>query len=115
MGYVKYPVLDDALYLKMMGVCAKYEQPDIIAIFDLTSMHISSLCTLNAKIVIRQGSKTYLRWVQPETNRTLQALVPDDRSENIDRFLKMRWRKSRQHHHSLVKEIGLQAGFEDAA
>lgn len=64
-------MLDDAFYLRMMGACTNDEQPGIIAILDLTGMHVSSLCTLNAKSMIRQGSKTYLRWVRPKANRTL--------------------------------------------
>lgn len=112
MGCTKYPVLDDDFTIKLLGCCKDDEERGLVAILDLTGMHVSSLCSLGPGDIIKQGSRTYLRWVRPKTNRTLQALVPKERFQTIEKFLKMR-RKSRQFYHFLVKNIGLRAGFED--
>jgi site-specific recombinase XerD len=114
MGCTKYPVLDDGFFLKMLGACHNDEERALVVILDLTGMHISSLCSLEPKNLIRQGSKTYLRWVRPKTNKTLQALVPKEYVQSIEKFLKMR-RKSRQFYHFLVKNIALRAGYEDVS
>jgi len=114
MGCTKYPVLDDGFYLRMMGACADDEERGLVTIFDLTGMHVSSMCELGPENLIKQGGKTYLRWVRPKTKKTLQALVPNDRLQVIENFLKMR-RKTRQYYHFLVKKIGLKAGYEDVS
>ena len=114
MGCTKYPIMDDAFYLRMLGACADDEERGLITIFDLTGMHVSSMCELGPDNLIRQGGKTYIRWVRPKTNKTLQALVPNDRIQTIEKFLKMR-RKSRQFYHFLVKKIGLKAKYEDVS
>jgi site-specific recombinase XerD len=112
MGRTKYPVLDEDFYLKMLGVCADDEDRGMIAILDLTGMHVSSLCELGPENLIKQGPNRYIRWVRPKTNRNLQALVPPDRIQVIETFLKKR-RKTRQYYHFLVKKIGERAGYED--
>jgi hypothetical protein len=94
MGCTKYPVLDEAFYLRMMGACADDEERGLIAIFDLTGMHVSSMCELGPENLIKQGDKTYVRWVRPKTDKKLQALVPSDRIQTIEKFLQMR-RKTR--------------------
>jgi site-specific recombinase XerD len=114
MGCTKYPVLDDGFYLRMMGACADDEERGMIATLDLTGMHVSSMCELGPENMIKQGDKFYIRWVRPKTNKTLQALVPNDRIQTIQHFLKMR-RKSRQYYHTLVKKIGMKAGYQDVS
>jgi hypothetical protein len=114
MGCTKYPVLDDSFYLRMMGACADDEERGLVTIFDLTGMHVSSVCELGPESLLKQGDKTYIRWVRPKTYRTLQALVPNDRIKAIENFLKMR-RKTRQHYHFLVKKVGFKAGYEDVS
>lgn len=114
MGRTKYPIMDSSFYPRMICACADDEERGLIAIFDLTGMHVSSLCSLSPENMIRQGSKTYLRWVRPKTNKTLQALVPKEHIRSIEKFLKMR-RKSRQFYHFLVKNIALRAGYEDVS
>lgn len=112
MGRTKYPVMDPDFYIKMMGACSNDEDRGIIAVLDLTGMHVSSLCSLGPESLIRQGSNRYIRWIRPKTNKNLQALVPPDRVQTIEKFLKMR-RKTRQYYHFLVKKIGMTAGYED--
>lgn len=114
MGCTKYPVLDDDFRIKMLGSCVDDEQRGIITILDLTGMHVSSLCELAPDNLIRQGSKTYIRWIRPKTNKTLQSLVPKESVPVIEVFLKVR-RKSRQHYHALVKQIGIKAGYQDVS
>jgi site-specific recombinase XerD len=114
MGSTKYPILDDDFLLRMLGSCSDDEERGIITILDLTGMHVSSLCSLEPCDLIKQGNRAYLRWVRPKTNKTLQALVPKDKIQIIEKFLKMR-RKSRQYYHFLVKKIGLKAGYEDVS
>lgn len=114
MGTTKYPVLDDSFLLKMLGACNNDEERALVTVLDLTGMHVSSLCSLEPSSIFRQGSKTYLRWIRPKTNKTLQALVPKESIETIEKFLKMR-RKSRQYYHFLVRKIGLKAGYEDVS
>jgi hypothetical protein len=114
MGCTKYPVLDDDFTIKMLGVCQDNEERGIITVLDLTGMHVSSLCELGPENLIKQGSKSYLRWIRPKTNKTLQALVPKESIQTIQDLLKMR-RKSRQHYHALVKQIGLRAGYQDVS
>ena len=114
MGFTKYPILDDDFLLRMLGSCSDDEERGIITILDLTGMHVSSLCSLEPCDLIKQGNRAYLRWVPPKTNKTLQALVPKDKIQIIEKFLKMR-RKSRQYYHFLVKKIGLKAGYEDVS
>ena len=114
MGCTKYPVLDDDFTIKMLGVCHDEEERGIITVLDLTGMHVSSLCGLGPENLIKQGSKSYLRWVRPKTNKTLQALVPKESVQTIHELLKMR-RKSRQHYHALVKQIGIRAGYQDVS
>ncbi|MDW5562989.1 MAG: hypothetical protein SA339_07155 [Methanomassiliicoccus sp.] len=114
MGSTKFPILDENFYLRMMGSCNDDEERGLVTIFDLTGMHVSSMCELGPENLIRQGGKTYIRWVRPKTRKTLQALVPNDRVKIIENFLKMR-RKTRQHYHFLVKKIGLKAGYQDVS
>lgn len=114
MGCTKYPVLDDDFLLKTLGACSDDEERGLITILDLTGMHVSSLCSLSSENIIRQGNRTYLQWVRPKTNKTLQAQVPKESVETIEKFLKVR-RKSRQYYHFLVRKIGLKAGYEDVS
>ena len=114
MGCTKYPVLDDDFLIKMLGVCQDSEERGIIIVLDLTGMHVSSLCNLGPENLIKQGSKSYLRWIRPKTYKTLQALVPKESVQTIQDLLKMR-RKSRQHYHVLVKQIGQRAGYQDVS
>lgn len=114
MGCTKYPVLDDDFTIKMLGVCRDAEERGTIAILDLTGMHVSSLCELDKDNLIKQGAKTYLRWVRPKTHKTLQALIPKEGIQTIKEFLSCR-RKSRQHYHALVKQIGIRAGYDDVS
>jgi site-specific recombinase XerD len=96
----------------MLGVCKNDEQRGLVTVLDLTGMHVSSVCSLGPANLIRRGSKTYLTWVRPKTNKTLEALVPSDRIHTIENFLKMR-RKTRQFYHYLVKNIGISAGYDN--
>ena len=114
MGTTKYPVLDDDFTIKMLGSCLDDEQRGIITILDLTGMHVSSLCQIGPENLIRQGAKTYLRWVRPKTKKTLTALVPKEKILTLQSFLELR-RKSRQHYHFLVKSIGIKAGYQDVS
>ena len=114
MSTTKYPVLDDDFIIKMLGACSNDEQRGLITVLNLTGMHISSLCSLGSENLIKQGSKSYLRWIRPKTNKTLQALVPKENIQTIENFLKMR-RKSRQYYHFLVKKIGERAGYQDVS
>ena len=114
MSVTKYPVLDDDFLIKMLGACSDDEERGLITVLDLSGMHISSLCVLDSSSMIRQGSRTYIRWVRPKTNKTLQALVPKENAHSIENFLKMR-RKSRQYYHFLVKKIGEKAGYQDVS
>ena len=114
MGVTKYPVLDEDFLVKMLGSCSDDEERGLITILDLTGMHISSLCKLGPKSLKKQGSKTYLQWVRPKTKKTLQAQIPKDKVPLVETFLKMR-RKSRQHYHTLVTQIGNKAGYDDVS
>ena len=114
MGCTKYPVLDDSFTLKILGACRNDEERGLVTILDLTGMHVSSVCSLGPSSLIRQASKAYLRWIRPKTKKTLQALVPKEALQTIIEFLGMR-RKTRQHYHALVREIGRRAGFEDVS
>ncbi len=75
MGCTKYPVLDDDFLLKTLGVCQDDEERGLVTILDLTGMHVSCLCSLSPEILIKQGNRTYLWWVRPKTNMTLQTLA----------------------------------------
>jgi hypothetical protein len=112
MGTTKYPVLDDDFTVKMLGSCLDDEQRGIITILDLTGMHNIKRLPDRARNLIKQGAKTYLRWVRPKTRKTLTALVPKEKIQTVQDFLKIR-RKSRQHYHVQVKLIGERAGYQD--
>jgi len=114
MGCTKYPILDDDFLVKMLGSCANDEQRGMVTVLELTGMHVSSLCSLSPDSMIRQGSKTYLRWVRPKTHKTLQALIPKESVGTVAAFLKVR-RKSRQYYHFLTNEIGEKAGYQDVS
>ncbi|MBI0584658.1 MAG: tyrosine-type recombinase/integrase [Methanomassiliicoccus sp.] len=114
MGCTKYPILDDDFVTLMLGSCYDNEDRGLVTILSLTGMHISSLCALGPGNLIKQGSKAYLQWVRPKTNKTLQALIPKDYAKDICEFLALR-RKTRQHYHALVKKIGERAGYEDVS
>ncbi len=114
MGITKYPILDDDFSLKMLGACRNDEERGLMAILNLTGMHVSSLCSLAPDNFIRQGSRSYIRWIRPKTKKTLQALIPKESITPICEFLSMR-RKTRQHYHALVKQIGIRAGYQDVS
>ena len=114
MGCTKYPVLDEGFTLKMLGACRNDEERGLVTVLDLTGMHVSSICSLCPANLIKQGNRTYLRWIRPKTKKTLQALVPKEALPTVSAFLGMR-RKSRQHYHALVRDIGRRAGFEDVS
>lgn len=114
MGVTKYPVLDEDFLIKMVGSCSNDEERGLVLVLHLTGMHISSVCELDPSSLIKQGSRTYIRWVRPKTNKTLQAQVPKEYVEPIRDFLAMR-RKTRQHYHTVLKTIGARAGFQDVS
>lgn len=112
MGCTKYPVLDDDFLIKMLGACVNEGERGLILILNITGMHVSSICVLSPRNLIRQGSKSYLKWKRPKTNKTLQSLIPKESMTPICEFLAMR-RNTRQHYHALVKQIGIRAGYQD--
>lgn len=114
MGCTKYPILDDDFSVKMVGACYNDEERGLVVILDLTGMHVSSACSLNAANLVRQGSRSYIQWVRPKTHKTLQALVPKEQLPTVVGFLRIR-RKSRQHYHHLLKVIGQRAGYQDVS
>jgi len=112
MGVTKYPVLDEDFLVKTVGSCNDDEERGLVLVLHLTGMHVSSVCDLQPSNLKKQGSKTYIQWKRPKTNKTLQAQVPRENVEAIKAFLGMR-RKSRQHYHTMVKQIGARAGYDD--
>lgn len=114
MGVTKYPVLDEQFLIKMLGSCSDDEDRGLVLVLHLTGMHISSLCDLKPSNLNKQGSKTYVQWVRPKTNKTLQAQVPREHIEVIKAFLGMR-RKSRQHYYNVLRAIGDKAGFDEVS
>ncbi|MHA1286545.1 MAG: tyrosine-type recombinase/integrase [Candidatus Thorarchaeota archaeon] len=113
MGETKYPVLDPNFPLKIIGACRDSEERGLMKILLLTGMHISSVCSLGSGNMINQGSKVYLKWKRPKTNKTLQVLVPKDYLEDIQGFIKGYRRKSRQQYFNMVRAIGGRAGYQD--
>lgn len=104
----KFPILDDDFLLKMIGACRDQGERGIIRILDLSGMHVSSL--RNVKVVTK-GSRKYLSWVRPKTNRTMECLVPPDNLDDILGFLAHK-PHSREQYRRIVKEIGARAGYE---
>lgn len=111
MSKTKYPILDENFKLRMLAACKDEEEKGLILLLDLTGMHISSLCKLTPKNLLRQGNVTHIEWIRPKTNKTLPARIPDEDLETIQFFLKKR-RKSRQYYHQIVRRIGIKAGFD---
>ena len=108
MSVTKYPVLDPDFTIKMIGACKDEEERGLIRILDLSGMHVSSLG--NVKVVTK-GSKHFLSWMRPKTNKTLEVLIPSDNLQDIQGFLTHK-RHSRRHYLRMVQVIGERAGYE---
>jgi integrase len=111
MSKQKFPVIDPDFLIKLLGVCRDDEERGLIQVLNLTGMHISSVCKLGPDNIIKRGAKTYITWIRPKTNRTLEALIPPSIEHDILGFTTHK-RHSRQHYLRMVKVIGLRAGYE---
>lgn len=114
MGKTKYPILDKDFLLKMLLACIDDRQRALIFILWLTGMHISSMTKLTPQNLKVEGEKTYLMWQRPKTRLTLRAEIPKEYVRVIVPFLESK-KVSRQHYHTIVKEIGRRAGFDDVS
>jgi len=111
MGVTKFPVIDPDFILKVLGACRDEEERGLVRILDLTGMHVSSLCSLSPQSILKRGTKSYITWKRPKTNKTLEALIPPKMLPDIQGFTTKK-RHSRQHYLRMTREICRRAGYE---
>jgi integrase len=115
MGATKYPITDPNFRLKVFGACQDQEERGLIAILDITGMHIKCVHELTEKNVIKQGSTHYLRWQRAKTSKTLRFPIPKDRLDDILYFVNRPRKKTVRWYFDLIKQIGDRAGYQDVS
>lgn len=113
MSVQKYPVVDPDFYIKMRGAAWNEEVRGLCVVLELTGMHIWSVTKLKAGNLKRQGKHRVLEWVRPKTMKTLNRIIPKDDVDIVEAFITKYRRKSRQHYHNVIKEVGQRAGYDD--
>lgn len=130
MGVTKYPILDEAFNLKVLGACKDDEERGIVKLLILTGMHVSVLTgvdyiskktkkrvfrpPLGPSNLVKQGPQNIIRWIRPKTTKTLESYIPKDDVEDIKAFLEMK-HKTRQHYFNMTKAIGERAGYDSVS
>lgn len=107
----KYAIRDPTFYSKMRAAAWNEEVTGMLVILEHTGMHVSSLCELSPKSLLRRGDDNVLEWKRPKTNKTLNRSIPADDVGWVRAFLAKK-RKSRQHYHRIIKEVGKRAGYD---
>lgn len=107
----KYPVLDENFLPKMIDAAEDEVQRGMIYILYYTGMHGSSLRELTPDSIKKEGSRVYLEWRRPKTNKTLRAQIPFSKIAPIEVFLFSKKKSLRWYNH-LLKTIGERAGYD---
>jgi site-specific recombinase XerD len=111
MSCTKYPILDGAFDAKMIEACYDDVERGMVRLLSITGMHISSLCNLKTTSLSRRGVMTYIVWVRPKTNKTMEARIPKQFVSDVEAFLRAR-RLGRVGYDDKIKVIAKRAGYE---
>lgn len=110
MSVTKFPILDDAFDAKMLEACYDDVDRGMVRLLSLTGMHVSSLCKLGPSSLKMRGTLSYISWVRPKTNKTMEALVPVAYRREVITFLHAR-RLTRFGYDAHIKQIADRAGY----
>lgn len=106
----KYPITDDGYDLKLLAACRTPTERGMISLLTITGMHVSTLEKLSAADLRTSGDRVFVEYRRMKNAKPMRFEIPPDRLEDVRVFLNGK-KRSRQHYHAVVKQVGELAGY----